>query len=175
MSNATSRSVTEIAFCDLQREIKVTRKVLERVPSDRLDWKPHEKSMPLGRLALHVAQLLYWHLNTVEDDAFDFAVAPPPPPNPTSADDILRMFDDLNARLTTAFSRFDDAGLQKIWSLRNGDTVLHQGPKSTILRIWCLNHLVHHRGQLCLYLRLLDVPVPTVYFNSADEEGWSFE
>ena len=164
-----------VAFCDLDREIAATRRVLERLPEEHFTWKVHEKSMNLGRLAMHVANLLQWFVGTVEKDEFDFATAPKMPDEPKDRADLLRVFDENAAAVRAAMARTDDAALGRTWTLRNGEQVLFRQPRVTILRVWCLNHLIHHRAQLCVYLRLHNIPVPAVYFNSADEPQWVFE
>jgi uncharacterized damage-inducible protein DinB len=176
MSTAvTSNHVKDIAFGDLPRELEATRRVLERLPEEHFAWKPHEKSMAMGRLAMHVATLPQWMLMTIEQDELDFASPPNMRTEPKDRADLLKTFDDSAKAVTAAMQKIDDAGLEKTWTLRNGLQVLHRQTKAMILRVWCINHLVNHRGQLCLYLRLLNVPVPAVYFNSADEPDWKFD
>jgi len=170
-----SIALKEMAFCDLERELDVTRKVLERIPAAQFGWKPHEKSMNFGRLAMHVATIPQWMLNTLETDELDFANPPKMSNEPTSSEDLLSTFDAQAAAVKRALARVDDAALERTWTLRNGDQILHRNSKLKILRLWCLNHMIHHRAQLCLYLRLLNVPVPAVYFNSADEPQWVFD
>jgi uncharacterized damage-inducible protein DinB len=165
----------QAAFCDLDREIAVTRRVLERLPEAKFAWKPHPKSMNLGRLAMHVANLLQWMVDTLERDELDMAKPPTMRNEPTGLADVLSVFDKNAAAVESAMEKIDDASLMNKWTLRNGDDVLHTQPRIAILRLWCLNHLVHHRAQLCVMLRLLDVPVPTVYFNTSDEPDWKFE
>jgi len=170
-----SIALKEMAFCDLERELDVTRKVLERIPAAQFGWKPHEKSMNFGRLAMHVATIPQWMLNTLETDELDFANPPKMRNEPTSSEDPLSTFDGQAAAVKRALAQVDDAALERTWTLRNGDQILHRNSKLKILRLWCLNHMIHHRAQLCLYLRLLNVPVPAVYFNSADEPQWVFD
>ncbi|HTQ39630.1 MAG TPA: DinB family protein [Pirellulales bacterium] len=168
-------SIKEIAFGDLERELDVTRKVLERLPEKDFGWKPHEKSMSLGRLAMHVATLPQWMVDTLSKDELDMAKPPEMRTEPKNSADLLQEFDKHAAAVRAALAKIDDAGLQKPWSLKQGENVLHTKSKAMIVRLWCLNHMVHHRAQLCLYLRLLNVPVPAVYFNSADEPEWKFD
>jgi uncharacterized damage-inducible protein DinB len=175
MPATTSASIKQIAFGDLDRELAVTRTVLERLPEEHYAWKPHEKSMNLGRLAMHVATLPQWMMTTLEKDFLDFADPPKIRTEANNRADLLQEFDKHAAAVKAAFEKLDDAALEKPWSLRQGETVLHTKSKGMILRLWCLNHMVHHRGQLCLYLRLLNVPVPAVYFNSVEEPDWKFD
>lgn len=175
MSTMQSTAVKDAAFCDLERELNVTRKVLERVPAEQFGWKPHEKSMSFGRLAMHVATLPQWMHMTIENDELDFTNPPKMRTDPTSTEDLLSTFDGHTATVKTALERIDDAALERTWTLRNGDEILHRNSKLNILRLWCLNHMIHHRAQLCIYLRLLNIPVPAVYFNSSDEPQWVFD
>jgi uncharacterized damage-inducible protein DinB len=168
-------SPKELAFGDVDRELTVTRRVLERLPADRFAWKPHEKSMSLGRLAMHVATLPQWMTDTLEKDGMDMNVPPQVRHDePKDREDLLAEFDRHAAATRAALARIDEAALSRPWTLRKGEQVIHRAPRAAILRVWCVNHLVHHRAQLCVLLRLLDVPVPAVYFNSADEPEWTF-
>ena len=170
-----ANSLKSTALIDLDRELKVTRKVLERIPESHFAYKPHEKSMSLGRLAMHVATLPQWMRDTLAADELDLATVKPPRSEPASRDDLLQTFDEHVRAVNAALASIDDAALSRNWSLRRGDQVLHTAPRLLILRLWCLNHLIHHRAQLCVYLRLLNLPVPAVYFNSADEPAWTFD
>ncbi len=173
--SAKGMSAKEIVFDDLERELGVTRKVLERLPEEHYTWKPHEKSMSLEQLALHVADLPDWARVTIGEDELDAASAPRPPKNLKDRKQLLERFDKNVAELRKAVKKFDMNKWDKPWSMRQGQEVIVSRPRSTVYRVWSLNHLVHHRGQLCLYLRLLNVPVPTVYFNTADDPTWIFE
>jgi uncharacterized damage-inducible protein DinB len=173
--NFNPSSVKNFAFVDLERELCVTRAVLERLPEDRYDWKPHEKSMSLGQLGMHVAFLPDWMRVTLAQDVLDVATAPQPPKNFKTRSELLARFDANAAALRDAVARFDPAQFDAPWSMQNAGTTVITQPRDKVYRVWCLNHLIHHRGQLCLYLRLLDVPVPTVYFNTADDPTWVFE
>ena len=165
----------DIAFGDLERELTVTRTVLERLPPEHYGWKPHEKSMSLGQLALLVAELPEWIRATIGEDVLDVAGAPRPPAELKSREELLDRFDRHAAAARDVVARFDMANFGNTWTMRNGEQVIVARPRPIVYRIWCLNHLVHHRAQLCLYLRLLNVPVPTVYFNTADDPTWVFE
>ncbi len=162
-------------FGDVERELDVTRKVLSALPSDQFDWAPHTKSMSLGKLALHVATLPGWAQAALAADVLDFAAAPRPPAQVESSAELLAVFDNAANGLREEMARFDPAGWNRPWTMRNGEQVFTTAPRPKVFRIWSLNHLVHHRGQLCLYLRLLNVVVPTVYFNTSDDPTWSFE
>ena len=172
---ADSISTKDLAFCDVERELAATRRVLERVPEEHFDWKPHEKSMTLRQLAGHVATMPIWCVLTLEQDGLNFTSPPDIPRDFSDREALLTTFDEHAAKFRQALQRMDDAGLQQTWTLRNGDQVVYTQSKSYVLRVWSVNHMVHHRGQLCLYLRLLGVSVPAVYFNSADEPEMKFD
>ncbi len=165
----------EIAFGDLDRELTFTRKVLEKMPPEHYLWKPHEKSMSLERLAMHVADLPNWMAVTIGQDELDFADAPRSPEHLKDQAELLARFDANAAAIRKAAADFDMAKFNEPWSMRNGEQVFVTRPRSHVYRIWCMNHMINHRAQLCLYLRLLNIPVPTVYFNTADDPAWVFE
>lgn len=161
-------------LAEFDREMKVTRAVLERLPDDRMDWSPHPKSMTLQKLASHVATMPDWILVTFQADGLDFASAKPPP-NYTTRAQMLEGFDRTVAASRQAMAALPLEQWHATWTVRQGPQVIHAAPKYKIYRVWDLNHLIHHRGQLNLYLRLLNVPVATIYFNSADEPEWKFD
>jgi uncharacterized damage-inducible protein DinB len=173
--DSSAPTLKEIAFGDLERELAVTRKVLERLPQEHYGWKPHPKSMSLGQLALHVALLPDWIRVAIGQDELDAASAPRPPEKLKDRAELLDMFDRHVTALRLAVERFDAADWNRQWTMRRGQQVMVTRPRATVYRIWCVNHLIHHRGQLCVYLRLLNVAVPTVYFNTADDPTWMFE
>jgi uncharacterized damage-inducible protein DinB len=176
MADATSKkSIKDIAFCDVERELAATRRVLERVPEEHFDWKPHEKSMSLQQLAGHVATMPIWCTLTLEQDGLNFTSPPNIPRDFSNREALLKTFDEHAAKFRAAIERLDDAALAQDWTLKNGEQVMYTGSRAYVLRVWCVNHMVHHRGQLCMHLRMLDVPVPAVYFNSADEPEMKFE
>lgn len=164
-------SLKQLGLGDMEQEIATTRRVLERVPEEHLGWKPHERSMALGGLALHVANLLFWQLAILQDDEYDLAAAPPPLAPPASREEILAAFDGHVARVRAALAGVDDATLARPWTLRHGEQVMVRQPKLVAMRTWALSHSAHHRGQLTVYLRLLDVPVPPIYGPTADERS----
>lgn len=158
---------------ELNHEAATTRRLLERMPEDRVDWKPHEKSMTLGRLCGHVAELTDWGVTILEDDGFDLATARERGFEAFVAADregLLDRYDRGVAALVAAAQGVDDARMMGTWTLSHGDQTVFSAPRTVALRSWVLNHVVHHRGQLAVYLRLLDVPVPSIYGPSADEE-----
>ena len=156
---------------EFDREMTTTRTVLERVPEDRFDWKPHVKSFSLGALATHVATLPTWGTETLARSEIDIG-GPQTPVPMSSRTELLAAFDRNAAAARAALAGKTDAELAAMWSLkRNGKTVFSM-PKNAVLRAFVLSHLIHHRGQLTVYLRLLDVPVPSIYGPSADEPAF---
>ncbi|MFP3947771.1 MAG: DinB family protein [Longimicrobiales bacterium] len=169
-ATAESRALIEMALGDLEREMNATERVLKRVPDDRLDWRPHEKSWTLGELASHVANLLNWAKMAIEGDEYDMAGPGfPGGQSPESSEEILETFYGLKSDVVNALGAADDATMSKPWTLRHGDRELFTLPRAAVLRTWSLSHMIHHRGQLTVYLRLLDVAVPPTYGPTADE------
>ena len=153
---------------EYDHETATTRKLLERIPDDRLAFLPHARSMTLGSLATHLATIPLW-ADTVLN-AFSFyldAMPARPDAKPTSAD-ILRTFDETSSKARSWMDR-TDAELVAPWTLKRGDQDLFTLPRVAAFRTFVLNHLIHHRGQLSVYLRLNDVPIPAMYGPSADE------
>lgn len=157
-------------FADLDLELATTRRVLDRVPADRLDWRPHERSMTLGELATHIANLLRWWQMTLTTDGFDMSQARPPSDAPTTKDGILDLWDQNAAAVRELAAKTTDDDLNVTWTLRAGENVISTDPRHLVVRRFGMSHVVHHRGQLSVYLRLLDVPVPSIYGPSADEQ-----
>jgi len=155
---------------EFDHEITITRKVLERVPEDRLDWKPHAKSYAAGQLAQHLATIPYWGTMTMSEVEIDLALLPPPAPLHTRGD-ILAVFERNAASARAALLGKSDAELKAQWSLKRDGHVIFSMPKQAVWRSLVISHLIHHRAQLGVYLRLLDVPVPSTYGPSADEGG----
>lgn len=157
---------------ELDREAATTRKLLERVPDDKLDWRPHAKSTPIGKLAMHIAVLPGRFGERLAADGFDVSKATPPPP-PTKTADILKTFDESVSSAKKALATMDDKAALGTWTLSYGDKTIASMPRLGIVRTLLLSHSIHHRGQLSVYLRLLDVPVPCVYGPTADENPFS--
>ena len=152
---------------ELTTEAAGTRRVLERLPEDRLDWRPHPKSMTLGQLALHLAQLPLGIASLVEPDVAELPIVPLT--QPASRAEIVEALDRSLAHAHERLARWSDADLDAPWSLTHAGTVLLTMPRGELLRTLLFNHGYHHRGQLTVYLRLLDVPVPSLYGPTADE------
>jgi uncharacterized damage-inducible protein DinB len=155
---------------EVDREWATTRRVLARVPSDRLDWTPHAKSMSIGRLAMHLAVAPAFISGWALADTFEFTSGPPEVP--TSTEDILLAHDEGLTRVKQNLVTIGDSDLKTVWSGVAGGKVLMTMPKGTLLRSVLMNHVYHHRGQLTVYLRLLDIAVPAVYGPSADEQAF---
>ncbi|HEX6307717.1 MAG TPA: DinB family protein [Longimicrobiales bacterium] len=155
-----------IPLKEYDQEMASTRRLLERVPSEHAEWKPHEKSFPLGHLAQLVAWMPGWIGRSLHDPYIDLASGGGYSFEKTET--LLRQFDDNVARSRTALEAVRGAALQEPWSLRMGEQVLFTQPRGEVVR-GHLNHLIHHRGQLTVYLRLLDVPLPQIYGPTADE------
>ncbi len=151
---------------EFDHEIANTRKVLERVPEDKLDWRPHPKSNTIGWNANHLAEILGWVADTLAQPAWDFAPIGGPPyqsPKLTARQSILDLFDRNVASARTAIAAAKDQEVGKTWSLLQGGNTLMSMPRSAMIRSLVLNHLIHHRAILCVYLRLNEVPVPVMY------------
>lgn len=157
---------------EYDHEMAVTRTVLERLPPDRLEWTPHAKSFSLGALATHVATLPTWGTETLTRSEIDLGVNQQPPRSLPSKQEVLAAFDKNVAAARAALVGKTDAELMAMWSLKRNGRTLFSMPKTAVLRSFVLNHLIHHRGQLTVYLRLLDMPVPSVYGPSADEPAF---
>jgi uncharacterized damage-inducible protein DinB len=159
---------------EFDQESANTRKTLERVPDDKWDWKPHVKSGTLGWLAGHVATLNDWTATTIKTDQLDFAPVNGPqyqPPSTRNRKELLASFDKCTADARAAIAAASDESLMKPWTLLMGGQVLFTMPRVAVLRGFCFNHLIHHRGQLTMYLRTLDIPLPALYGPSADEKA----
>lgn len=157
---------------EFDQEMANTRRVLANVPDGRFDWKPHTKSFTMGALASHVATLPGWAVNTVEADSLDIAPPGQPPmkmPTANSQKELLEMFDKNVSDARKAVSTASDELLAKPWSLLAGGRALFTMPKIAVIRSFVMNHGIHHRAQLGVYLRLNDIPVPGVYGPSADD------
>ena len=169
-------SISKMILPEFENEMANTRKTLERVPDDKLDWKPHEKSMTLGGLATHLSHIPSWTKNTFEADELDLAPpagsGPPRMEQVKSAAAALEAFDENVASARTALENAADETWQGQWTLRLGDKKIFTLPRTAVMRGFVMNHMIHHRAQLGVYLRLLDVPVPSIYGPSADEGGF---
>jgi len=167
--------LSEMLLPEFNHEMANTRKTLERVPEEKFGWKPHEKSTSLGGLATHLANIPSWTKNTFEHDELDIAPPGAPPfrlEEAKSRADLLEAFDKNVTSARAALEKASDESWQGSWSLLHGGNKIFTLPRAAVMRGFVMNHLIHHRAQLGVYLRLLDVPVPSIYGPSADEGGF---
>lgn len=163
-------SMTAMILGELRQETASTRRLLQAIPDASWDWKPHAKSMTLGRLAGHTAEIFGWAEGMLQEEALDLSTyAPAPVENQAQA---LAMFEQGAASILAAFEQADPATFGEMWSLKKGDEVVFSAPRLAAIRSFVINHLVHHRGQLTVYLRLLDVALPQVYGPTADSPAF---
>ncbi len=167
-------SISQLLLPEFDQEAKNTRKTLERVPDEKWNWKPHDKCGTLGWMAGHVATLPTWVAVTINSDQLDFAPVDGPSyksPKTDNRKELLHEFDKATAEARAALAGASDETLMAPWSLLQGGKVLFTMPRIATIRGFGLNHLIHLRAELTMYLRLLDVPVPGLYGPSADEKG----
>lgn len=164
-------SIAETLLPEFDREMGVTRRLLERVPDGQFAWQPHPKSMTLGRLAEHLAELPQWVVFTIAQPSIDMATARRPDGyrSPPTRDAVLAMFDANVSAARTAMLGRTDGELMAPWTLLRGGHTVFTMPKAGVLRSFVFNHIIHHRGQLSVYLRLQNVPLPSIYGPSGDE------
>jgi uncharacterized damage-inducible protein DinB len=153
---------------EFKHEAGVTRKLLERIPTEKFSWKPHEKSMTMGRLAAHIIELIWWPQDIMVKPEFDFS-SNTRSFDPQTNTELLELFDKNLQPTIESIGTASDEHFQENWTLRMGDHVILCMPRSQVIRVVILNHLIHHRGQLSVYLRLNDISVPSIYGPSADE------
>jgi uncharacterized damage-inducible protein DinB len=158
---------------ELEREAPATRRVLERVPDDRLDWTPHPKSLTLGQLAMHVA-MIPGAIAEISTRSFDVKTVIPRPSARSSAE-LLRVLDESLTRARTLLGAMNDAALASPWKMMNGDQEVGSVSRGELLRSIMLNHWYHHRGQLTVYLRQTGALIPAIYGSSADEDPFASE
>jgi uncharacterized damage-inducible protein DinB len=167
-----SMMISQSLLPEFDREMANLRKTLERVPEDKPDFAPHAKSMTLATLAAHLAEMPMWANMTLAQDEVD--VAPPggpayQPPVMTTRKDLLATFDEHLGKARTQLAGVSDEALMRPWTLKNGGREVLTMPKIAVLRSFVMNHMIHHRAQMGVYLRMNGVPVPALYGPSADE------
>jgi uncharacterized damage-inducible protein DinB len=160
--------IKDALLTEYDHEMATTRRLLERLPDDKLAWKPHDKSMSFGELATHLTNLPFWGVAILTGDSYDLASGPPRPTAKQSRSEVLVAFDETIKRTRAAMDK-TDAEYLGMWTLRRSGQELFSLPRVTAFRSFVMNHIIHHRGQLSVYLRLNDVPVPPIYGPTADE------
>ena len=161
-------SIIQKFLKEQEQEASTTRKMLERIPADKFDWQPHEKSMTIRRLATHIAELPTWITMTLNTEELDFAKGDYKPVVINTNSDLLELFEKSLADGRASLMKATEDQLELPWTLRNGDTILSTSSKGEVIRM-SFSQIVHHRAQLGVYLRLLHVPIPGSYGPSADE------
>lgn len=164
-------AILQILLKEMEQEADNTRKMLERVPADRYDWQPHPKSMALRRLATHVAELPSWVSLALTTDELDFATNPYEPVEVTDNRELIAYFEKSLAEGKAELSKADEEQLKQPWTMRNGDEIYSISTKADVIRM-SMSQIIHHRAQLGVYLRLLDIPIPGTYGPSADEQNF---
>ena len=166
---SVSNNLSSILIAEIEQEAKVTRTCLERVPAEKFDWKPHEKSMEFRKLAVHVAEMFSWTAATLQAPELDFAKWEYKPVEPQTTEELVQYLDKCVAEAIDVLRNTPDEVFMDNWTMRNGETVYFTLPKAAVMRSFVMNHIIHHRGQLSVYLRLNDIAVPSIYGPSADE------
>jgi uncharacterized damage-inducible protein DinB len=161
-------SISQMLLPEFDEEMANTRKMLEKVPDDQLAYLPHPKSMTLGRLASHVAEMVGWGGNTLETELLELQ-AGQKPFSAKSRQEILDTFDKSVPKTRALIEKATDEDWGKIWTLKFGDKTVFSMPRTAVMRGAVMNHLIHHRAQLSVYLRMVDVEIPGMYGPSADE------
>ena len=162
-------TMSQALLPEFDNEMKITRKALERVPDDKFDWKPHAKSMTMGRLATHLAELPAFGTSIITTDGINFDKGEYKPLIAATQAEVLAAFDKNVAVTREAIAGATDDHLRQPWHLIYKEKKLFEASRAVALRAMAMNHIIHHRGQLTVYLRLNDIAVPSVYGPSADE------
>ena len=163
-------NLNQTILAELKQEAASTRNLLALVPFEKADFKPHEKSMSLGRLARHVAEISGWWKECLILDELDFSKGDFTPKTLNSTEELLDLHDRMVEQAEKILNETLESEFEKPWTMRNGEMIYFTMPKANVVRSWCMNHLYHHRGQLTVYLRLLNVPLPATYGTYADLE-----
>ncbi len=171
METAEARSTTlgQVLAMEMEMEAGIARKMIKRLPDEKFDWQPHEKSMTLGRLANHVAEAFDWTGPSILQDELDFGAMDHKPEDLTTTTALLEKLDSSVKTALEILKNVTDEEIMKPWTMRDGEKVYLTMPKAAVIRSFVLSHMIHHRGQLSVYMRLNDVLVPSIYGPSADE------
>lgn len=171
MSEAASTyNISSALIAEMEQEAIATRKCLERIPTEKFDWKPHEKSMSFGQLAGHVAEIYGWTPVSILKPELNIEEWEYKPYYPQTTEELVDFFDKNMAEAFEVLRSTPDSVFMEIWKFRDSERVYFSVPKAVVMRSFVINHYVHHRGQLSVYLRLNDIPVPSIYGPSADEQ-----
>jgi len=170
MNMTTTLVVSKSLLKEFEREAQTTRRHLERLPKDKLDWRPHEKSFTAGELGSHIVECIGWADSLFNTDELDINPTEYDPYQAKTLSDLLRTFDDKVAICKGSLASADDEMMNRPWRFKVMGQVKFEHAKAEVLRDFILNHLIHHRGQLSVYLRLLNIPVPGTYGPTADEQ-----
>jgi len=163
-------AIKDALLPEYDRETGTTRRLLERLPEDKFAWKPHQKSMSLGRLATHLAEVPHWGTLTLTATEFNMPAGPYQPVEKATRAEVLALFDENVATLRRQLEGISDGELMVTWTFKSDGQAIFSLPRMGVLRTMVMNHLIHHRGQLSVYLRENDVPLPAIYGPSADEK-----
>lgn len=171
METATGKAPTigQILAMEMTHEASIARKLVSIAPKDKFEWQPHEKSMTLGRLTNHVVEAFEWTDYTVNNDELDFSTMDYQPEILTDPAEIANKLDRVVKESLDILNSVSDEDIMKPWTMKDGEKIFMTMPKAAVVRSFVLNHMIHHRGQLSVYLRLLDVHLPQIYGPSADE------
>ncbi|MEO8593311.1 MAG: DinB family protein [Candidatus Solibacter sp.] len=165
-------NISDALLPELDQELATTRKCLSRIPEDKFNYKPHPKSFDMISLAVHISTMLGWGVTTLQADSFDYAPEGGEPyvaPTVKTNTELMELFEKGAAEFRSMLAAADNEAMMKPWSLLGGGKVMFTMPKVAVIRGMIFNHIVHHRGQLSVYLRMCDIPVPAMYGPSADE------
>jgi len=161
-------NIIQMFLKEMEQEAQTTRKMLERVPNDKYDWQPHQKSMTIKQLTTHIAELPSWVTMALTTDELDFASNPYQPEDINNTHDLVAFFEKSLASGKAQLAEANEEQLEQPWTLRNGDEIYMNLSKGEVIR-HAISQTIHHRAQLGVYLRLLDIPIPGSYGPSADE------
>jgi len=162
-------NLSDPILTELSYESATARRLLERLPQQHFGWKPHEKSMTLARLATHIVEIPGWVASILDQDEFDVGASEYVPKDASSVRELLQMLDKNAAAAREAIGRQTNERMMALWRLKKKGQLIVEMPRIGMIRSMLLNHFIHHRGQLSVYVRLLNVPVPSIYGPSADE------
>ncbi len=168
-AEAKAPTMGNILAMEMEHEAATARNLIERLPEDKFDWQPHDKSMTLGRLANHVVEAFEWTGPTVNQDVLDFAEMDYKPVDTKTTAELLTRLDNSVKEAMEILNGASNEELMKPWTMKEGEKVYLTMPKVSVVRSFVLNHMIHHRGQLSVYARLNDVPLPSIYGPTADE------